>query len=138
MIDEGREIKKIIDVIKRHRIMRIEHIFAHYGGMGKTTFYERKLNETDSIKEALEKNRRKACSFMLDKWVASDNPTLQIAAYRMLGDDEERERLIQTRVDLTSAGKQMTPLIRVEVVERQNEVRNDGEGNDGEDHEDIS
>lgn len=137
-IDIDKEVEKIVSVIKRHRVMYVNHIFAHYGGMSRAHFYESNLDKLDTIKQELEKNRCKAKSYMLDKWVASDNPTLQIAAYRMIGDDEERERLIQTKVDLTSAGKQVAPLIRVEVIERQNEVRGDGEGNDCKDHEDIS
>lgn len=140
MIDVGKEVKKIVDVITRHRVMYIQHIFGYYGGMSRSLFYERGLDKLDTIRNALEKNRCKAKGYMLDKWVASDNPTLQIAAYRMLGDDEERERLIQTKVDVTSAGKQMLPAVRVEVIDKREDViveREDEAGKDNPNHPHI-
>lgn len=43
---------------------------------------------------------------MINSWIGSDNPTLQIAAYRLCCDDEdELKKLAQKQVDVTSGQK---------------------------------
>ena len=36
---------------------------------------------------------------MLNKWIESDNPTLQVAAMRLLSDTDEHRRLNQSYID---------------------------------------
>ena len=62
--------KDIIDVIKKHKVTNISHIFVFYTDCNRATFYNLDLDKLDSIKEAIKTNRAKASSFMLSKWIA--------------------------------------------------------------------
>ena len=70
----------ILKVIKDRKLMRFDHIFGHFTGCSRATAYNHGLDKLDSIKEALEKNRAKGVDYLLQKWIAGDNSTLQIAA----------------------------------------------------------
>ncbi len=96
--------EEILSVIEKKKIMRFDHVFAHYTGCGRTTAYLYKLNESDAIKEALEKNRQTAVNYLLQKWIASDNSTLQIAAFKQVCSEEERQKLNQQNIDLNHSG----------------------------------
>ena len=69
----------------------------------------------DDIKEALLENRKKAVNYLLNKWIKSENATLQIAAMRMVADDADRQRLNQAYIDHTSGGQKIEP-INIQVV----------------------
>lgn len=92
----------IVATIKKYKVMFIEHIFAYYTGLKKSQFYKLRLHESDAIKEAIHENRVKATGFLINKWIATENPTLQIAAYRMLCTKEERELLDNRRVEISA------------------------------------
>ena len=85
--------KEILDVIIKHKIMKIQHIFQHYTDLGSAQFYNLELEKSESIKEAITTNKSKAVSYMLNKWVGSDNATLQISAFKVLCEDEDRKKL---------------------------------------------
>ena len=91
--------KDIIDVIKKHKVTNISHIFVFYTDCNRATFYNLDLDKLDSIKEAIKTNRAKACSFMLSKWIASDRDALQISAFKILCSDEERKALSMAFTD---------------------------------------
>ncbi len=84
--------KKALEAIEKHKLFFIEDIVA-FLPCGKVTFYEHKLNELNSIKDALEKNRVEVKSAMRSKWYKSDAPALQIALYKLIGTDEEADRI---------------------------------------------
>jgi hypothetical protein len=56
-------------------------------------FYNLELEKSETIKEAINLNKTKAVSYMINKWIASENPTLQISAFKVLCDDDERKKL---------------------------------------------
>ena len=85
--------KEILDVIIKHKIMKIQHIFQHYTDLASAQFYNLELEKSESIKEAIQTNKSKAVSYMLNKWVGSDNATLQISAFKVLCEDEDRKKL---------------------------------------------
>jgi hypothetical protein len=85
--------KEILDVIIKHKIMKIQHIFQHYTDLASAQFYNLELEKSESIKEAITTNKSKAVSYMLNKWVGSDNATLQISAFKVLCEDEDRKKL---------------------------------------------
>ena len=85
--------KEILDVIVKHKIMKIQHIFTHYQDIRSAQFYNLELEKSESIKEAISLNKTKAVSYMINKWIASENPTLQISAFKVLCDDDERKKL---------------------------------------------
>ena len=85
--------KEILDVIVKNKVMKITHIFQHYTDLQRAQFYNLELDKSDIIKEAIAKNKSKAVSYMLNKWVGSDNATLQISAFKVLCEDEDRKKL---------------------------------------------
>ena len=72
----------------------------------KTTFYDLKLNDSDSIKKTIFDNRRKAYIAQLDRWlsVKNTNPATQIAAMKLLANEEEAHRLSGTRTEIKHKG----------------------------------
>lgn len=103
----------ILNVIREKKILRISHIFNHYTDITRATFYNWKFDKFDSISNALLQNREKAKEYMLQKWVIGDNPTLQIAAYRILSDRDEHQLLNQRYIDHTSKGEKVQQTIIV-------------------------
>ena len=84
--------KKSLEAIEKHKLFVIEDVVA-FLPCTKPTFYEHKLNESNAIKEALEKNKVEIKTSMRSKWYKSENPTLQMGLYKLIGTPEEAERL---------------------------------------------
>lgn len=84
---------EMIDTIKKLKWMRWSHIDWDALSFKKSTAYNYQLEGLETIKEAFAENRSRATNYLLQKWIASDNPTLQIAAMRIVADDEDRARL---------------------------------------------
>ena len=100
----------ILKIIKEKKLMRFDHIFAHFTGCSRATAYNHNLDKLDSIKEALELNRAKAEDYLLQKWIAGDNATLNIAAMRIVGSPEVRRCLNQQYIEMKQIqDKDMTP-----------------------------
>jgi len=109
--------KGIIEMIQKYPVFSFNDIFVYYKGCSRTTAYEHNLNKSDTIKEAIYDNKRKGVVSMLRKWVESDNPTLQIAAMRIISDDDERQRLNQQYIEMkTNINK-----IEYEVIQNESE-----------------
>lgn len=83
---------KALEAIQKHKLFFIEDVVA-FLPCSKPTFYEHKLNESAFIKEALEKNKIEIKTSMRSKWYKSDNPTLQMGLYKLIGTEQEAERL---------------------------------------------
>lgn len=98
--------KELLEVIKEKKIAFIDHAFG-YTSFSRATAYNHELDKLDTIKAAIAENRVKAKNYMLNKWIASENPTLQIAAMRLLSDSEEHRKLNQSYIDHTSKGKEV-------------------------------
>jgi hypothetical protein len=100
-IDEAKQKEyelKLLKVIEENKICYLEHAFG-YTSFSKKTAYNHGLHELPTIKEAIEKNRAKGKSYMVNNWIASKNPLLQIAAYRLLATSEEHKKLNQNYVE---------------------------------------
>lgn len=98
--------KDIVTTIQQHiDILFVYDIFGYYMDMSRQYFYEIGLDKSDTIREAINANRAKAKRHMRSKWIKSNNPTLQITAYRLMADDDETKRLNQRFVDMTVNGK---------------------------------
>ena len=99
---------ELLDVIKKHKIAFFDHAFG-FTSFKRSTAYNHGLDKLDDIKNAIAQNRVKAKNYMLNKWIASDNPTLQLAAYRLCADPEEHQKLNQQYIDHTSKGEKIQP-----------------------------
>lgn len=106
--------KAIIETISKFRIKRAVHIFRYYTAITESQFYKLKLHECESIKNALLKSRENACADAIEEMLASDNPTLKIAGYKLICSDEDREKLNTntTKVDATIKTEEAGMLIR--------------------------
>lgn len=85
-------INLALNAIRDHDLVFISEVAA-YLPCDKKTFYNKKLHELHSIKEALEANKIERKRELREKWYKSDNATVQIALYRLLSDEEENDKL---------------------------------------------
>ena len=98
-------IKQCLDAIGKHKLIFIEDIVA-YVSFGKTTFYAKKMNEVNEIKEALEHNKTEIKNGRGAKGYKSDNPTVQIALYKLTASEEERRLLATNYQEQTTRTEQ--------------------------------
>lgn len=96
-------IKQCIDIIIKHKLVFIEDIVA-YTPFGKTTFYAHTLNEVNEIKDALEKNKVDIKNGLRAKWYKGDNSTAQIALYKLIGTEDETDRLNGSKQKIEHSG----------------------------------
>ena len=96
---------QLIDYIKKHKFMKWSHIIWKSAPFSKRTAYNFDLHNMQTIKEAMQENCGEAMQYLLQKWIKSDNPTLQIAAMRIVSDTETHQKLNQSYVDHTSKGE---------------------------------
>jgi len=97
--------KQLIAAIKKWKWMRWSHIDWDVLDFSRATAYNHDLDKLDTIKETFEHNRSKGVNYLLQKWINSDNATLQIAAMRIIADDSDRQKLNQQYIDHTSKGE---------------------------------
>ena len=102
--------KKAIEAIEKYKLFFIEDIVS-FLPCSKPTFYEHKLDELNTIKDALLKNRVEVKVGLRSKWYKSDNPTVQLALYRLTCEEDERRKLAMNYQELT--GKDGAALIQV-------------------------
>ncbi len=112
--------KELLEIIEDRKIMFFSHAFA-YTSFSLATAYNHGLEKLETIKEALAKNRASGVTYMLNKWIASDNATLQIAAMRIISDENLRRSLNQQYIEQTIKEQ---PLFNIDVKEK-SETKND-------------
>ncbi len=105
--------KELLEIIEERKIMFFSHAFA-YTSFSAATAYNHNLEKLDTIKDALAKNRTSGVTYMLNKWIGSDNATLQIAAMRIIADEEIRRSLNQQYIEQTIKEQ---PLFNIDVKE---------------------
>ena len=105
--------KELLKIIEERKIMFFSHVFA-YASFSSATAYNHELEKLETIKDALSKNRTSGVTYMLNKWISSDNATLQIAAMRIISDEDLRRSLNQQYVEQTIKEQ---PLFNIEVRE---------------------
>lgn len=102
-------IKQCLEVIEENDLVFVEEIVS-FVPFSKTTFYDKKLNESDDITKALNDKKVSVKAKLRKQWVDSKSPVLQIALYKLLSSPEEYERLIQQKIDHTTQGDKMQPI----------------------------
>lgn len=101
--DTDELIDASIKAIKKNNLYFIEDIVS-YLPCTKGTFYNRKLHEVDTIKEALLKNKVVTKVKMRKKWSDSDSATLQVALMKLIGTEDEAHRLNGTVQKIEHSG----------------------------------
>ena len=91
----------------------------------KTTFYDYfpdGSDELNELKTLIEDNTVSIKSGLRIKWYESENPTLQIALYRLTSRDDEHKKLNQSYIDHTSKNEKIDTKFEIEIISNQNEV----------------
>jgi len=96
---ESKHEFEFINSILKHKWMRWSHIDWTALSFSRATAYNHNLDKLDTVKEAFEQNRSKATNYLLQKWIQSDNATLQIAAFKIVAEGDDHKRLNQTYVE---------------------------------------
>ena len=99
-------IKQSLEAIEKHKLFFIDDVVS-YLPCSRSTFYEKELDKSDIIKEALTKVKTDIKVSMRSKWYKSENATLQMGLMKLISNDEERKRLSQTYSDFTTDGKEL-------------------------------
>ncbi len=90
----------IVEVIRQHPdVTFFADIFSYYPDLTERHAYRLKCQECQSIKDALRANCIISKRDMRKKWRESDSATLQIAAYRLMADEEELRKLNQQYIE---------------------------------------
>jgi len=103
-----------IEEIQKHKLYFIEDVVA-YLPCGRTFFYDEILSDSDKsdiIKKELENNRIATKIKLRKKWEDSQSAPLQIGLMKLLGTEEEVERLngSKQRIDHTTNGKDINSI----------------------------
>lgn len=69
-----------------------------YLPVSRATFYNHELDKIDSIKEAITAKKVQLKKKLRRNWRASDNAVLQIAEFKLMATEDERDALTQSKV----------------------------------------
>jgi hypothetical protein len=97
-------------VAESKKLIFIEEIVS-FLPISKDTFYKYfplHSDELDELKTIINNNKVAIKSTMRKKWYDSENPTLQLALYRLTSTAEEHKLLNQQYQDHTTNGKDMS------------------------------
>ncbi len=97
LIDKDKLKAKAIEVIGKNKLIFIEDVCA-MTGVSKPTFYDRFPVGTDDFNDLsrlLEQNKIDIKVSIRYKWSKSDNPTAQMALYKLCSTDTEHKKLQQ-------------------------------------------
>ena len=108
--------KQSLEAIEKYKLFFAEDLIA-YLPCCSATFYNHKLEELETIKDALTKVKTEIKVSMRSKWYKSDNPTLQMGLMKLIGTDEERKKLSQNHTDHTTGGEKITSITRTIINE---------------------
>jgi hypothetical protein len=107
--DKGEILEQALVAIKEHKLTFFDEITL-YVAPALSTLYEWKLEESDDIKNALRTNRISRKTKMRKKWEDSENAVLQLAAYKLIAEKEEIERLTMSKVSSEQSGPNGGPI----------------------------
>lgn len=107
MYDTADLEKQALEAITKKKLVFVEEVVS-FLPCDKTTFYAHKLHESNAIKEAIEKNKVDKKLGLRDKMYKAENPTAWVALYKLLGTEEEAERLNGSKQKIEHAGEVTT------------------------------
>lgn len=120
-----RLFEQAMQVIEERNLFFVEDLVA-FLPCDRATFYRKfpqGCDECDNIKRALETNKVRTKSAIRHRLFNMDNPTAQLALYRMIATPEERDAISTTKTDITSGGEKITkePLT-IEIIDNRNQI----------------
>jgi hypothetical protein len=107
--DREKVIEDALNAIKEHKLTFFEEI-ALYVEPSLSTLYEWKLEESEAVKNALKINKISRKVKMRKKWEDSDNAALQLAAFKLIAEKEEIEKLTMSKVANEQSGPNGGPI----------------------------
>lgn len=110
--DKEELIETAKKVIKKHQLIFMIDVIELMG-IASSTFYDHFPSNSSTHKELeilLKKNRIGLKVNMRRKWYESDNAALQIALMKIIGSDEERQRMSVNYNEVKHSGEVSTPL----------------------------
>ena len=96
--------QQALEAINKYKLIWIEEVLS-YLPCSKQTFYNHGLDLLDSIKDAILKNRTDLKVGLRKKWYESDNATTQIALYKLIGTDDESDRINSQKTKTEHSGE---------------------------------
>ena len=90
-----------IQAIKDHNITFITEVAA-FLPIALSTFYEKGLEKSERIKDAIANERLCLKAKLKKKWAESDNATLQVALFKIIADEQEWMRLSSKRHEVNT------------------------------------
>nr|DAF37277.1 MAG TPA: transcriptional regulator [Caudoviricetes sp.] len=119
-LDKKTLVEQAITAIKENNLWFFEDIVA-YLPICKGTFYRFfpvDSEEYNQMKELLLINRTRTKIELRKKLMQSDRASELLAIYRLIGTKEERIKLMQNYVDVTSKGEKIDNNIQVEIIDK--------------------
>jgi hypothetical protein len=100
MYDKDDILQKCLKAIEEHKCTTFDEMSLHIEAT-RQTLYNWGFDKLDNIKEAIAKQKVTAKSRMKKNWQREDAaPALQIAAFKLMADDEEFGKLITNKSDV--------------------------------------
>jgi hypothetical protein len=113
------------EAVLKNNLIFIEEIVS-FLPCSKQTFYDYfplGSDELDELKAIIEDNTINIKSGLRNKWYESDNPTLQIALYRLTSREDEHKKLNQTYTDITSKNEKIDNKFEIEILTNKDEAQ---------------
>lgn len=100
MYDKNKIERQCLEAIKDNNLAFFSHL-ALYIAPTMQTLYDWEFDKLDSIKKAIEINRITKKQKMLTNWEKEEAaPVLQLAAFKLMADEDEFSRLATTKQDV--------------------------------------
>ena len=104
--------KDVLEAINKYRLFFFNDVFA-YVSFTRQTAYNHNLNEDEEILHLLDKHKIETKHSMRNKWYNSQNPLLQLALYKIIGDEEEYYRIANAKQQIDANVRQEQPLFNI-------------------------
>jgi hypothetical protein len=112
MVDIKKLEEKALKILeKKHDIYFFSDLCVELG-YARQYLYDQGFSpdKNDTLKQALENNKKIIKRGLRNKWYQNDNATTQVALYKLLADDEELSRL-NNNIDVSLNGKNLSVVV---------------------------
>ena len=106
--------RQSLDAITKYKLIWIEEVVS-YLPCSRSTFYDLQLDKSDTIKEAISKNKIDLKVGLRKKMYDSDSATDRALLYRLLSTDKELEKISLQKTQTEISGEVTVNQITVKV-----------------------